>query len=257
MKKHSPAFLLAVSITALLFACGGSDSPSSITSAANQNTSATSAQSPTGAPQAAANSAPTPTVATQDSENTAPDTRLDADTDIDNSDTIVVEGPTDPLQHWRYVNSGWVSPRPEEQVGPLEEELRGFVITSQEELDAFQTKAKIRVSRGTGSSLGRMDFPNSILLAAYLMWRPFQGDPLSVVGFAFEPGQDGAAATANIQLELDDSPQGRERPFLLAPMTMVALERSIFPDGEPIDFVFHLDGGLTATVSSTFGSLPD
>ena len=245
LKKYSPLVLLAVSMTALAFACGGSDSPSSITSGGSQNPAATSAPTATIASQAAATSVPSPTVASQDSGG------------ADNLATTAVERQTAPQHQWKYVNSGWVSPGPEDQVGPFEKELRGFVITSQEELDGFQAKAKIRVSRGTGSSLGRMDFPNSILLAAYFMWRPVQGDPLSVVGFAFEPGGDGGQGRADIQLELDESPQGRERPFLLAPMTMVALERSIFPKGEPIEFMFHLDGELMASVSATLGSQTD
>jgi len=133
----------------------------------------------------------------------------------------------------------------------LEEEFRVFVITSQEELDAFQARARIRISRGTTTSLGRVDFPNSILVAAYLMWKPVQGDPLSVVGFAFEPGQSGTRGRADVRMELEDSPQGRERPYLLAPMTMVVLDRSIFPKGEPIDFVFHLNGEQMDTLAAT------
>ena len=150
------------------------------------------------------------------------------------------------------MNSGWVSPGPEDQVGPLDEEFRVFVITTQAELDDFQQRSNIRVSRGTTTSLGRVDFPNSILVAAYLMWRPVQGDPLSVVGFEFQPAQDRTGGRAEVLMELEDSPQGRERPYLLAPMTMVALERSIFPKGEPIDFVFHLNGERITTLSASF-----
>ena len=167
---------------------------------------------------------------------------------------VPATGTVSALPLWRYVNSGWVSPAPEEQVGPLEEEFRVFVITSQAELDDFQKRSRIRVSRGTTTSLGRVNFPNSILVAAYLMWRPVQGDPLSVVGFSFEPGPDGKGGRAEVQVELEDSPQGRERPYLLAPMTMVALDRSIFPQDEPIDFVFHLNGERITTLSSTISA---
>ena len=141
-------------------------------------------------------------------------------------------------------------PVPEDQVGPLEEDFRAFVITSQEELDEFQARSRIRISRGTTTSLGKIDFPNSILVAGYLMWRPVQGDPLSVVGFNFEPGKGGAAGLAEVRLELEDSPQGRERPYLLAPMAMVALNRTIFSHGEQVDFVFQLNGETVATVTA-------
>ena len=154
------------------------------------------------------------------------------------------------LPQWKYVNSGWVSPVPEDQVVPLEEDFRAFVITSQEELDEFQARSRIRISRGTTASLGKIDFPNSILVAGYLMWRPVQGDPQSVVAFNFEAGKGGAAGLAEVRLDLEDSPQGRERPHLLAPMTMVALNRTIFPHGEPVDFVFHLKGETVATVTA-------
>ncbi len=221
VKRSSPALFLAVSVIALVLACGGGEAISSTPPIATQNATATSA--PAATPALVATTVPaTKTVST--------------------------------LPQWKYVNSGWVSPVREDQVGPLEEGFRAFVITSQEELDDFQKRSRIRISRGTTTSLGRVDFPNSILVAAYLMWKPVQGDPLSVVGFDFELGQDGTGGRADVRLELDDSPQGRERPYLLAPMAMVALDRSIFPQGGPIDFVFHLNGERIATVSSTLAA---
>ncbi|MFQ5814489.1 MAG: hypothetical protein ACE5I2_15025, partial [Anaerolineae bacterium] len=103
----------------------------------------------------------------------------------------------------------------------------------------------LKRSLGTTTSLGRVDFPDSILLAAYYLWRPQQGDPLSVVGFTLEDHR------AVVELDLEESPQGREFPFLLAPMAMVALDRSLFPAGQPIDFVFELNGEPLATVVAT------
>ena len=151
-----------------------------------------------------------------------------------------------PAAHvWKYVNSGWVSPSDLQGVGPLSQQLRAFVITSQEELDGFQQSMSIKVSRGTATSLGRVDFPKSILLAAYYLWRPLQGDPLSVVGFSLD------GSRADVLLELEDSPQGKEYPYLFAPMAMVAIDRSHFPPGQPIDFVFHVNGEPQATVTAT------
>ena len=94
-------------------------------------------------------------------------------------------------------------------------------------------------------SLGRVEFPDSVLIAAYYLWRPLQGDPLSVVGLFME-GQ-----RADIFLELEASAQGMEYPYLLGPMVMVAVDRSQFPQKMPIDFVFHLNGEPLATVTAS------
>ena len=146
---------------------------------------------------------------------------------------------------WRYVNSGWVYPDVADDLQVFSEELKVFVITSQEELDAFQQGFTTKRTLGTTTSLGRIDLPNSILLAAYYLWRPFQGDPLSVEGFSVEGNR------AEVFLELDDSPQGKEYPYLLAPMIMVAVDHAQFPAGESMDFVFHLNGEPHTTVAAT------
>ena len=136
---------------------------------------------------------------------------------------------------WRYVNSGWVTPHDAEQASPFAQELRAFVITSQEELDRYNGEFTSRLTRGTTTSLGRIDFVESVLVAAYYVWRPFQGIPLSVVGFSLDGHR------ASVELDLEESPQGRARPYLLAPMTMVAVDRSIFPSGQPIEFDFQVN----------------
>ena len=223
IKIFSQAMFLVVSATVMISACGGGDEIPSTLTATTQNSTTTSARPLTN------NQSENPTATPKIIQATATAT---------------------PLPQWKYVNSGWVSPVPEDQVGPLKEDFRAFVITSQEELDEFQARSRIRISRGTTTSLGKIDFPNSILVAGYLMWRPVQGDPLSVVGFNFEAGKGDAAGLAEVRLELEDSPQGRERPYLLAPMTMVALSRTIFPHGEPVDFVFQLNREAVATVTA-------
>ena len=143
---------------------------------------------------------------------------------------------------WRYVNSAWVTPHNGEQAGAFTQELRAFVITSQEELDRFQGGFNARLTRGTITSLGRIDFLESVLVAAYYVWRPVQGDPLSVVGFSLDGNQ------ATVELDLDELPQGRARPYVMAPMTMVAVNRSIFPTGQPIEFNFQVNGEPAAKV---------
>ena len=146
---------------------------------------------------------------------------------------------------WRYVNSGWLTPYDVDQTAAFTGELRAFVITSQKGLDDFERSVDIIRSRGTATSLERADFANSIVLAAYYLWRPLQGDPLSVEGFSLDGHR------ADVFLVLEESPQGREYPYLFAPMAMVAVDRSQFPVGEPVDFVFHLDGEPQGTVVAT------
>ncbi len=140
------------------------------------------------------------------------------------------------LPGFRYVNSGWISPADEREFGPLASELRAFIIVSQEELDEFESGYVSKVTRGNQTTLGRIDFDTSVLLAAYYAWLPVRGDPLSIADVAVD---DNAAV---VRLALDDDPQGREYPYLYAPMTMVAVERALFPEGEPVEFIFQLAG---------------
>jgi hypothetical protein len=130
------------------------------------------------------------------------------------------------------------------------EELRAFVIGSQEDMDAFERETALRVSRGNHTTLGRIQFPETVVLAAYYLWRPLQGDPLSLTGFALEAG------VANVYLELEEAAQGKEYPYLLAPMTMAAVDRDLFPAGEAVDFVFYLNGEPLATVTAAFPAAP-
>ena len=138
------------------------------------------------------------------------------------------------LPNFRYVNSGWVAPLETQDTGPFSQELRAFVIVNQEELEAFESTYISKAVRGNPTSLGRIDFDTSVLLAAYYLWRPVQGDPLSVSEVTVKGDR------ARVQLELDKDAQGREYAYLYAPMTMVAVERPLFPPGQPVEFVFEL-----------------
>ena len=163
------------------------------------------------------------------------------------SDTATAAAPeatqTPPLL-WRYVNSGWVSPVEYFEASPYLDELHAFVITTQEELDDFNRGAISKRILGNTNSLGRIDFLESVLLAAYYIWRPVQGDPLSVVDL----NVDGNSAV--VDLELNDDAQGRLYPYLFAPMTMVSVNRSLFPAGEPVEFLFQLNGEPNETISA-------
>ena len=146
--------------------------------------------------------------------------------------------------NFRYVNSAWVSPRGAQDAGAFSEELRAFVITGQEELDAFEEGFAARRTYGNPSTLGRIDFDRAVLLAAYYIWRPVRGDPLSVASVRPKGG------SAVIDLELSYDPQGREYPYLYAPMVMVAVERSLFPQGEAVEFLFRLNGQPASTMTA-------
>lgn len=148
---------------------------------------------------------------------------------------------------FRYVNSGWVAPLDGDALGAFSAELRAFVIVSQEELDAFEGGFVSKVSRGNAVSLGRIDFDRAALLAAYYVWRPLRGDPLSVR----EVRVDGGAGRAVVTMELDENPQGRPYPYLFAPMVMVAVERALFPPGAALEFVFILNGEAADVVIAT------
>lgn len=146
---------------------------------------------------------------------------------------------------FRYVNSGWVSPLDEEEAGPFATELRAFVIGSQDELDAFEGGFISKRIYGNATTLDRIEFDNATLLAAYYVWRPVRGDPLSVTDLQVEKGR------AVVKIELDENPQGREYPYLFAPMVMVAVKRSLFPEGEPVEFLFELNGQPEVTQVAT------
>ncbi|MDE0823013.1 MAG: hypothetical protein OSB07_03440 [Dehalococcoidia bacterium] len=162
-------------------------------------------------------------------------------------EVVKTEVPSEAVQPpiWRYVNSGWVAPRDEESAGAFSRELRVAVITSDLEMTQFNQKVVGKRTYGRGDTLGRPDFPGSVVLVAYLLWLPVQGDPLSVVGIEI----DGNVAV--VDLELEEDAQGRELPYLYAPMTMVTVDRSEFAANGPVEFQFRLDGETLATVSYT------
>ena len=163
--------------------------------------------------------------------------------DSGDSGEAVDSEPVADLPLWRYVSSGWVSPLNEQSENAFSRELRGVVITSAQEMEEFNRVVISKRTLGTGATLSRPEFPGSVVLVAYLMWLPVQGDPLSVVGLEVDGNR------AVVQLELEEDAQGREYPYLFAPMTMVTVDRSVFPEEGPIEFEFRLDEETTVTVT--------
>ena len=152
---------------------------------------------------------------------------------------------TGEIPAFRYVNSGWIAPVDVQAAGAFSDELRAFVIVSQEELEDFEDGYISKVSRGNTTTLNRIDFDNAALVAAYFIWRPVRGDPLSVTDV------QATGENAVVELELSYDPQGREYPYMYAPMVMVAVERSLFPEDEPVEFVFNLNGEPALTLTAT------
>ena len=149
------------------------------------------------------------------------------------------------LPIWRYVNSGWVTPLGEESADAFSRDLRVAVITNDSEMLNFNREVVSKRTNGTGATLSRPKFPGSVVLVAYLLWLPVQGDPLSVIGMKVEGN------LVEVVLELEEDAQGRELPYLYAPMTMVTVDRSDLPLNGTVDFEFKLDGETLATVSDT------
>ncbi len=146
---------------------------------------------------------------------------------------------------WRYVNSGWVTPLNEQSADAFSRELRVAVITSDLEMQQFNREVVSKRTHGTGVTLSRPEFPGSVVLVAYLLWLPVQGDPLSLVGMEVEGNN------VVVDLELEEDAQGRELPYLYAPMTMVTVDRSELPPNGPVEFEFRLDGEVLATAIDT------
>lgn len=152
---------------------------------------------------------------------------------------------TGEIPAFRYVNSGWIAPVDANAAGAFSDELRAFVIVNQDELDDFEDGYISKVSRGNTTTLNRIDFESSALVAAYYIWRPVRGDPLTVANVQAN------GENAVIELELSYDPQGREYPYMYAPMVMVAVERSLFPEDESVEFVFNLNGEPAVTLTAT------
>ena len=132
-----------------------------------------------------------------------------------------------------------------DEVGELAHQFREMLKAIRErtrELEEFNRTVISKRTRGTGVTLNRAEFPGSVILAVYVLWLPVQGDPLSVVGIEIDGGH------VVVTLELDEEAQGREYPYLFAPLTMVTVDRTEFPADGPASFDFWLDGELQLTL---------
>ncbi len=142
----------------------------------------------------------------------------------------------------RYLVGGWVVPHgPDGQAEPFSETLKTVVITSQDALTDFLRGFELTLYRGNPASLDRMDFAKDVVVAAYYLWRPLKGDPLSILRVSVKD------ARVEVDVELEQDPQGRERPFLMAPLQIVALDRDDLGPAGAVDFVFRVNGEVSGT----------
>ena len=142
----------------------------------------------------------------------------------------------------RYLVGGWVVPRgPDGRSEPSSETLKTAIITSQEALTAFLGRFELIFYRGNPQSLDNVDFAEDVVVAAYYLWRPLKGDPLSIRGVSVKD------AMVEVDVELEADPQGRERPFLMAPLQIVALDREDLGPAGAVEFLFRVNGDVSGT----------
>ena len=141
----------------------------------------------------------------------------------------------------RFLLGGWIVPKDQDAGSePFAETLKAFVITTEAEMRDFLEGLDFIRLRGNLAVIDRADFDEVVVLAVYYLWRPLKGDPLSLKRTTVD------GAEVKISLELEQDPQGRERPFLMAPLYITALERRDLPDNASLEFVFLINGEESA-----------
>ena len=146
----------------------------------------------------------------------------------------------------RFLLGGWVAPKDAEpEDDPFSETLKPVIITSDQEMEEWLKSLDIGRIRGNLQALDNVDYRRVVVLGVYYQWRPLKGDPLSLERVALNGNE------VRIELQLLDDPQGREFPYLLAPLNVAALERDLLPQGEPLEFIFLVNGEVAATLEGT------
>ena len=142
----------------------------------------------------------------------------------------------------RFLLGGWVVPRDEQaNAEPFVETLKASVFTTEEEIRQWLDGLILIRPRGNFETLDGADLDQVVVLGAYYLWRPLRGDPLCIT----RTSVDGAEVL--VSLELEGDPQGREFPYLMAPLYIASLEREDLPRGVPLTFVFSVNGEVSTT----------
>jgi len=155
--------------------------------------------------------------------------------------TVSIENPGEDVAA-RFILGGWVVPEGQDAAAdPFDETLKAFVLTTQDDLREFLENLDLFRLRGSLESLDDVDFEDQLVLATYYLWRPLKGDPLSLESATL------AGSEVLISMELLEDPQGRERPFLMAPFLIAAINKESLPRGTPLSFGFLVNSEERAT----------
>ena len=133
----------------------------------------------------------------------------------------------------------------DEESGPFAESLKASVITSEKELRELLEGLDLVRIRGNAELLSRTDFSKEVILAAHYLWRPLKGDPFSITDISLNGSE------VIVSLELESDPQGRESPYLLAPINIVSVDSADLPRRVPAKFNFLVNGKLATTQTVT------
>ena len=143
---------------------------------------------------------------------------------------------------YRFLLGGWVAPKDEgPEAGPAAETLEPFVITSEEERRDFLESLFLLRVRGSMETFNEADLAEVVVVAAYYLWRPLKGDPLSIQNVAVK------GRHVEVDIELIEEPQGHEFPYLVAPLTVVAVNREDLPESGEMTFSFLVNGQESTT----------
>ena len=138
---------------------------------------------------------------------------------------------------------GWILPDGDDaDVSPFAESLKVVVLTTENEIRTFLNGVDLIRPRGDPQTLFRTDLEQNLILAVYYLWRPLKGDPLSIRRAVLRDD------VLRVSLELVDEPQGEEFPYLLAPLSIVALDNTGLPVNRPLNIVFLLNGEAVETL---------
>ena len=142
----------------------------------------------------------------------------------------------------RFLLGGWVVPKGDDAAAePTAETLKAFVITDEDQLRNFLDGLHLIRVRGSIESLNRIDMAEVVVLSGYYLWRPLKGDPISILAVS-RTGND-----IEVCLELVEDPQGRESPYLMAPLYVAAIDKEGLSRDAPLRFTFLINGEVAAS----------
>ena len=146
---------------------------------------------------------------------------------------------------FRFLLGGWVIPV-DQEADPFVERLEVRLVQSEEQMRDFLEGVDLLRLRGNTDILGDADFTQTLIVAAYYLWRPLKGDPLSVEKVFVDQG------VVHVDMLLEDDPQGRERPYLLAPMYMFSLDKEVLRESEVHGVKVILNGAAVEELPVSF-----